>query len=587
MAAPQAHAFDDLRNTLSACLRVVRQRWRLALIGLSIVGSAAFWGSQYLPREYTATTIFERRDDAVLQNLIQSNSPYSFGHLKNTLTTDMIGSRALARAAVATGLLSAETVAEDGPLSDAERGALDGALGCYELRAAVNLLQSSASLDTIQLTCTANDPAIARRFVTALRDNYIASTRERIRKILLSTRDFFQSELARLQGEFGAADEGLRQRVDDFPGLDPTDAVAVGNRLEGARAERAQAQQRKAEFEAQIAAREEFLVAAPAFYARQAETGEVVGGVAPAVATEPAAAALENAIMGVKAQLVELVTGRRMTMEHPEVKRLLGKLEGLEDLRRAMAENAPALGAPASQPALVGSAAGREWHTQQMRVEMELDSLRRQLAAATKQAAEADGRVAQLTGMYDQLAQTGDALRRLREKRSDRAVEIGLWQSHLASLERVLTAESGQRGTQFSLIEEPKDATVPSKPRISSVFVVCAGLGLAAAAIGVALAELFDRSFRSMGQVTRALGIPVLARIGVIATPQERRRVARSRLVWAPVLCILLALLAGTAGLAYASLARPDLHQRAVQRWDRLLGIAHYQTVAADRWVKN
>ncbi len=577
MAAPQAHAFEDLRNTLSACLRVVRQRWRLALIALSIVGSVAFWGSQYLPREYAATTIFERRDDAVLQNLIQSNSPYSFSHLKNTLTTDMIGSRALAKAAVAMGVLPTETIAEDGPLSDAERGALDGALGRYELRPAVNLLQSSASLDTIQLQCTANDPAIARRFVTALRDNYIASTRGRIREILFSTRDFFQSELGRLQGEFGAADQGLRQRVDDFPGLDPTDVVAVGSRLEGARAERAAAQQRKAEFEAQIAAREEFLVSAPAFYTPQTDIGESIAGAALSVTTDPAAAALDNAITGVKAQLVELVTGRRMTMEHPEVKRLLGKLEGLEDLRRALAENAPPLETPASQPARVGNAAGREWQTQQMRIEMELDSLRRQLAAAAKQHNDAEGRVTQLTSMYDQLMQTGDELRRLREKRSDRAVEIGLWQSHLVSLERVLTAESGQRGTQFSLIEEPKDATVPSRPRLSSVFVVCAGLGLAAAAIAVALAELFDRSFRSMGQVTRALGIPVLARIGVIATPQERRRVAMSRLVWAPTLGALLVLLAGTAGLAYASLARPDLHQRAMQRVNRALHITHHQ----------
>jgi uncharacterized protein involved in exopolysaccharide biosynthesis len=577
MAASQPHAFEDLRNTLSVCLRVVRQRWRLALIALCVVGAAAFWGSQYLPREYSATTIFERRDDAVLQNLIQSNSPYSFSHLKNTLTTDMIGSRALAKAAVATGLVPAGTMADDGPLSDAERSALDDTLGRYELRAAVNLLQSSASLDTIQLHCTANDPVIARRFATALRDDYIVSTRERIREILLSTRDFFQSELARLQGELGAADQSLHQHVDDFPGLDPTDAVAVGNRLEGARTERAAAQQRKAELEAQIAAREEFLVSAPAFYAREQDSATAT--------TQPADAALENAITGVKTELVELVTGRRMTMEHPEVKRLLGKLEGLEDLRRSLTEGGPT-SAPAAETGAreeVGGRAPHEWQTQQMRIEMELDALRRQLAAAARQYDDADGREAQLAGMYDQLMQTGDELRRLRAKRSDRAVEIGLWQSHLASLERVLTAESGQRGTQFSLIEEPKDASVPSKPRLTSVFVVCAGLGLAAAALAVALAELFDRSFRSMGQVTRALGIPVLARIRVIPTPQERRRVVVSRLLWAPALVLLLALLAGTAGLAYASLARPDLHRRALQRVNRVLDITHHQGAKTPR----
>ena len=570
MADQQVHAFEDLRNTLGACLRVVRQRWRLALIALGVVGSAAFWGSQYLPREYSATTLFERRDDAVLQNLIQSNSPYSFSHLKNTLTTDMIGSRALARAAVTAGLLSPAAITGDGPLSDGERAALDGLLRRHGLRPSVSLLQSSPSLDTIQLQCAANNPAVARRLAIALRDNYIASTRERIREILVSTQDFFRSELARLQGEVGAADQSLRRDSDTFPGLDPTDIVAVGSRLEALRAERAAAQQRKAELEAQIAAREEFLLTAPAFYASPVEGGDVPGLGSASAATSPAEAAVERGIAGVKAELVELVTGRRMTMEHPEVKRLLGKLEGLEDLRRALTESAPAPEAPASQPARPAGL-GREWQAQQMRIEMELDSLRRQLDAAAKQCEQASTRVTQLTSMYDRLVQNGDELRRLRERRTNRTLEVGLWQAHLASLERVLTAESGERGTQFSLIEDPKDATVPSKPRISAVFLVCSGLGLAAAALAVALAELFDRSFRSLGQVARALGIPVLACVGVIPTPQERWRAARSYLIWTPALAISLGVLITTAGLAYASLAFPVLHQRAMQRVDRVL----------------
>ena len=114
MANPQTQAFDDLRNTVTACLRIVRLRWRLAVIGLTVVSSVAFWGSRSLPREYAVGTLFERRDDVVLQNLIQSSSPYSFSHLKTTLTQDMIGSRALARGAVKAGLLPAEAVTGEG-----------------------------------------------------------------------------------------------------------------------------------------------------------------------------------------------------------------------------------------------------------------------------------------------------------------------------------------------------------------------------------------------------------------------------------------------------------------------------------------
>lgn len=571
MANQQGQAFDDLRNTLSECLRIMRYRWRLALVGLTVLSSLAFWYSQYLPREYLASTLFERRDDVVLQNLISSNSPYSFDRLKTTLTQDMTGSRALARAVVEAGLLPAETFTGDGALTDRERSALDACLARYELRPTVSLPQSSPSLDAIQLHCTANDPAIARNVVIAIRRNYIASTRERIHEILNSTKAFFESEVARLQQQVAGSDRELHQGFDEYPGLDPTDLGSVGNRLESARFQRDALYQRKAELEAQIAAREQFLVSAPAFYVARPGVAEAPP-VAALVPMAPADQGLERAVETIKAQVVDLITGRRMTMEHPEVKRLLGRLEAIETLRETLAAGATELpAADASQPPQVASEAYREWQAQQMRVELELDSLRRQLVVATEQCEPIDARVDQFAALYERLLSNGDDLRRLREQRGKGAAELALWQGHLAHLDRVLTAESGERGTQFTIIDEAKDVSLPTKPRIASIFVVCPGLGAAAAALLVALAELFDRSFRSVSQVTRALGVPVLECVSVIPTPRERRRTALARLAWAPTLAVLVLSLVTTAAMAYASLARPSLHRAAIQKVDRVL----------------
>ncbi len=578
MASQQGQAFEDLRNTISECSRVVRHRWRIALLGLCTIGSVAFWWSQYLPREYSSATVFERRDDVVLQNLVASNSPYGFSHLKSTMKMDMTGSRALAQAAVRCGLLPDGTFAGEGPLSPEERNALQEILGRYKLRAAVSFLHSSSNLDTLQLSCAANDPELPSKFVVALRDNYIEQTRERIREILVGTQEFFQTEIGQIRAQLSQTEERLSQDFDEFTGIDPTDTVSVGNHLEMLRQRRDGDFDRKAELEAQIGARLEFLEQGPRLY-------ENLAG--PAATSQPAAQgsahppqnpfdpALEKAIQQVRAQLLELVTVRKMTMEHPAVRDLQGRLEALEDLRMtlATAEDGPELASD------IVTATGneqvsdsyRQWQTQKLRVQMELEALQRQFELASERLEASEARVQRVEGLYERLRSEHDDLRRLHEQRSEQHAELALWQNHLQRLERVLAAESGERGTQFALIEDPRAIATLIKPRLSSIFVVCLGLGLAAGALLVAVAELFDRSFRSVGQVTRSLGIPVLECISVIQTPRERRKQLLSRLIWTPTLALLLCALLTSSALAYASVARPSLHKRAMHKVNHVL----------------
>lgn len=583
MANQQGQAFEDLRNTISECTRIVRHRWRLAVMGLSVVASIGFWGSQQVPREYSASTMFERRDDAVLQNLVRKNSPYSFDHLKTTLALDMTGSRALARAVVAAGFLPADAFTGSAALTEAERNALDRVAGRYKLQPSVKLIHSTESLDTILLKCTANDPTVARKMVVALRDEYIAETRDRIREILVGTQEFFAAEIKRMQQQVVEAEASLRKSFDEFQGVDPTDLAAMGNRLEVLRGQHNEVFQRKAALDAEVTAREGFLSQPPPAYATEltaAETSTGSGGSKEPgrlPATKTVSTTIDRAVENVQQEIVDALTVRRMTEEHPTVKGLYSRLETLRGLQTALRDAVtspvalqPAVAEPPPPPVVTESY--RQWQAQQMRVELELDSLRRQQEIAGQQLTEAGDRLQRFEQLYNRLLKDDDGLRAVLDKRAEGNSELAVWQNHLSQLERVLAAESGERGTQFTLIEEPQDSFAPVKPRVASIFVVCSGLGLAAAGLLVAMAELFDRSFRSVGQVTRALGIPVLECIGVVPTPRERRRAMVSRLVWTPALGLLVLILMTSAALAYASLAMPAVHQRALQRMDRALG---------------
>ncbi len=573
MAAQQDRAFEDLRNTVHEYARILRRRWRLALLGASVVSSAAFWGSQYVPRQYSAATIFERRDDAVLRNLIHSKSPYSFDQLKSSIARDMTGSRALAEAATDTGLLPAEAITSDQALSNDELRRLDAALSVYDLSASVRLAHSSPSLDTIELRCTANDPTIMRRFVIALRDGYIQRTRARMTEILSRTRDFFATEVARYQQQVNEANQRLKEEFAEFPGVNPSDPASAGARLEALQTERIRLAQAKAELEAQIQARERFLTSVlltrPAHTPRAPAPAPLVPPVLPS--TSPA---IEKAISKVEQELADAIVVSRMTNEHPTVKALRRKLDNLRAARDAALlpaaaadAEAPAWGDAAQQlrdadPVLAG---------QRLRVELELDTLRAQLEVAGRHLADAQARVEEFAALYERLLQSSDETQQLEGQLDQDMATAAVWREHLAQLERILAAESEQRGTQFVLVEEPKESNYAVKPRASAIFIVCLGCGLAAAALLTALAELLDRSFRSAGQVTRALGLPVLECIGVINTPRVQRRRLVARLFWTPTVCILVGSLLITSSLAYTSLEHPNLHRRAIARLDNVL----------------
>ncbi len=108
---------------------------------------------------------------------------------------------------------------------------------------------------------------------------------------------------------------------------------------------------------------------------------------------------------------------------------------------------------------------------------------------------------------------------------------------------------------------------------------ICLGIGLGAAVLSALLAELIDRSYRTVTQLSTSLGVPVIESIDEIVTAAVRRRRLLRRIVVMPALAgILVAatLLAGT--MAYMSLKHPADFERATSSPRQFLQLAGGQS---------
>jgi hypothetical protein len=135
--------------------------------------------------------------------------------------------------------------------------------------------------------------------------------------------------------------------------------------------------------------------------------------------------------------------------------------------------------------------------------------------------------------------------------------------STLASIEPAIKAIEQGRLLQFSEGQPARGNAIPVSPKAMTVVLFALFAGIAAGALFVMLAEVFDSVFRSSGQVARALGLPMLEAIDEIVTTQDRRSIFLRRVVVMPVIMLTMLLLTGLAGsMAFLSIERPWTYQK-------------------------
>jgi hypothetical protein len=136
-----------------------------------------------------------------------------------------------------------------------------------------------------------------------------------------------------------------------------------------------------------------------------------------------------------------------------------------------------------------------------------------------------------------------------------------VWEGHIDTIGRVLTAEEGKRGICFATLDAARRPRRPTSPTLGGVFLLSAGLGLALGATAVFLREVFDRTLREPARIRQSLGIPVLETIGEIRVGPKPGWFDRRMLlpIAAGVETVALAMV---SIMVFTSLQQPELYDR-------------------------
>lgn len=565
---------SDLQHTLGKVMAIVsHRRWLLVIPLLSGMIAYLAYGLS-LPRRYTLSTTFERRDDVVLTKLISNSSPYTFDTLRRSLRFRLLGSQAIGQAI--DDLELTRNLPRDAQGALTAEGSSRRQAMIAELSASLNmrLVESSTFFDLIEVSYSGSQPDVGMQVVARLRDNYMVSTREWITDILQKSRSFFSEEAEKRRNQANKIDIELQDLSAAYPGINPSDSSALNQHLASLKLTIDDLTLRREEHQARLGALHQ--------YARDLErqriTGQspssrpalIDGQAGQAWLPNPTRERLSQHIDTTKAQIAEAKSIRNMTDMHPEVQGLRRKLEQL----RIEFENQPER---ISAPPPRGANGPAEPITdplaaEQKRTAAEIQSVTDMIAKIDRDLAR---RQAEKTTLEDNktrmLEKREYFLSRQQEAQAIRN-DMRAWQSNVDTLGRVLTAEKNERGIKFATVESPHRPRVPASPTFTGLVLTSLGVGLGLGVVVVFLRELFDRSFRDPARVRQSLGIPVLETIAEIKAEIRRRWFGWRTL--APALAAAEALLMMALGtLTYLSLQHPDLYHRIVG-----------QTMAAGDW---
>lgn len=573
--------FADLRRAINNALRVLLlHRWAF-FVPFCAISSAVFVASLYYPREYSASTSFERQDDPVMFNLPQAEGTGSFMFFRSTLAEDVVSLENMRDVVDRLGLLRDAPPGSDEAVTESRKAR---ARLAQSLAKCISVTARSPNdhTDKVTINYVGPDPEIGMRLVDEVKETYIRRIKAEVRERLYRQRDYFSErakEALEKVNKHQRAETGL---LLEHPGVDPKDPTAIASRLNQMRFDHRELERRKRALQADILAERQMLeTTKPRIRQR---IGELAANIAEGIVErlDPGVIQLVGRISALDTEIATLRSTRGMTLEHPEIQDLLvDRSELVAKLEKARAEYATAPPAEATrEDAIMKLPPGADsdpslqlWIVQQNRTRIKLEALRLQLDDVLASMKSNDEMVNQLLDAKQNVFATQEEFTAITSDLAAAKFELGQHREMLAKLQAPIDASEKGHMLQFFEIGPTRGGRRPVSPSSSTILLLSLLAGIAAGVAFAVLAEVLDHVYRSANQVARGLGLPILEAIDEIVTaPDRRRALVRSILVTPASVALGLGTLVISGSMAYLSIERPTtyekiqtFHQAAVQ----------------------
>lgn len=534
----------DFRYTFGEVWRIVRNRRWHFLLPFCAVGSIAMIASLWVPRTFTATTVIKREHDPVLASMMGRAWTEPYGEMRKRIAGDLTDLDFLAGVLEELDLPTNLPRFENGELTpEGERRRRDLAMRIAQ-GLTITPVETTPNRDVLTIRLALDEPAHLAEILSTCRDRYIQEAQKKTVRILRDVEKFFQAESERSRARLA----GLQKQIIEFelkyPGIDPLMPDPTLTEQTSLIVERLDQERQRDE----LTAEREKLLARLAAAQIDDSAGENAIACTDHQRVNPRLEELEGEIHRLEAEIVQNKQTRLMTEYHPTIVRLRKTIEARQEELASLPRMIPRDDLPA-EPVL----------SVQEQYQNQIAAHDAKLAAVTSRLKEIAEQIAGIERRRVQTTDQRESYLKLRESAERHREELASWQSNLGPIAHLLAVEDSNRGLRFTTMQESTMNPRPISPDSRVVLLACLAIGVAVGALSVMLAELFDRSFQTVKQLSSSLAIPVIESVDEILTKPARRRRLVSQFVLMPAAAagLLLALLT-TGSLAYLSIERPS-----------------------------